>query len=747
MSDIQYPAMTKPQGSETLEYERKVIEILDDVQGDFLAIKSFSKQLLEETKNIKTLAQQLFGKGGKEVKGLGADEKEKKFSGSLTLNKILPRDPGSAFLHKTMWNIQDENEKKSSGLWKLLGGGLLGGGLIAGAIGVLLSGLFDDGPFKGTKKLVGKVMLELGQGIMKRVIKPFKGLLDNVFKVFGDKILKPFKGFTDKIWKMLSGIGDVLLKPFRAVFDNIIKFFGGLGGKLFKGMGKGMLGKAFSRVAKFVGSKMSKLAKALKFAPGIGSIVGLGFSISRFVNGDIVGGILELVAAIADAVPGIGTAISWGLDILLAARDLGAFKEGGVIKGKLDVKGFFGKIWTWVKEKASALGNILAESGPIKFIVDFAKKIGEGDIGGALESLAFLSAPVGWLLSLITGTPKGEEVKKKTAQALKGGGDMIKQIAGEVGKLASSLFDFISDAIMTIIEKAGSMVSIGTEWVDDKILSPVMGWIGDKISQAVATVENIKQWVEDNITSPVKGFFTSIPGKVKAIYEKVSGWVKDNITNPVAGFFDSLWTAITDAKDGVVDWVKEKLIWPLRDFFSTIGSFFGTFKDMGLKDIWNIVRGNSEDVFGERKDEQRESKIREIGKENISGDVFRYIQGDIDKIKEQLRKQGEWFPGITDVNDAIIKPGGQVIKTAPDDTIIATKNNVDRQSDREINATVDQMNRYDDTQIQRQNNAMIRLLEKIADKNFEQTNVNTVQTTEDKISPRQLTRMMTAEVY
>jgi len=76
------------------------------------------------------------------------------------------------------------------------------------------------------------------------------------------------------------------------------------------GMGLGkMLGKSF-----------------LKKLPIIGAIMGLGLGAGRMLHGDFTGGALEMAGGLASGLlPGIGTAASFGIDGILAARDAGAF--------------------------------------------------------------------------------------------------------------------------------------------------------------------------------------------------------------------------------------------------------------------------------------------------------------------------------------------------------------------------------------------------------------------------------------
>ncbi len=105
------------------------------------------------------------------------------------------------------------------------------------------------------------------------------------------------------------------------------------GGKLLKGAskaGKALLKKGAKKVAAKVGGKaIAKVgAKALgkgllKKIPFVGMGAGLLFAGQRLMAGDFKGAMLEAASGIASTIPGVGTAISIGLDATLAAKDMG----------------------------------------------------------------------------------------------------------------------------------------------------------------------------------------------------------------------------------------------------------------------------------------------------------------------------------------------------------------------------------------------------------------------------------------
>jgi hypothetical protein len=65
----------------------------------------------------------------------------------------------------------------------------------------------------------------------------------------------------------------------------------------------------------------------LKKIPVIGLLAGVGFGLSRLMDGDYTGAALELASGAAGTIPGIGTAASVGIDTALAAKDMGAFDK------------------------------------------------------------------------------------------------------------------------------------------------------------------------------------------------------------------------------------------------------------------------------------------------------------------------------------------------------------------------------------------------------------------------------------
>ena len=199
----------------------------------------------------------------------------------------------------------DENKKKSidksslvgnviemfkGGAGKLVGiakgvfGGLLSTAALLGGVYLIYSSLTDDGPLKGIKLVIAQIM---------NVPK----LISN----FGRKMV------------------DSLYLASKNVFATLAKAPVGTAAQgAIKSMGSVITG-GLRNVAMFVG-------KSLKMLPIIGNLISLGSAISRWKSGDITGALIDGGAAIAGFVdlvaPGAGRAISIGLSLWNAKRDL-----------------------------------------------------------------------------------------------------------------------------------------------------------------------------------------------------------------------------------------------------------------------------------------------------------------------------------------------------------------------------------------------------------------------------------------
>ena len=127
--------------------------------------------------------------------------------------------------------------------------------------------------------------------------------------------------------KMIKGAGSGLFKGVM----NIGKSVGKFGKNIIKGGGKKVVAKT---VTKSVGKGAGKAF--LKKIPVIGLGLGAIFAIERISKGDWWGALMELGSGAASMVPGVGTAVSVGLDAGLVAKDIHDAKKSDVEGGDVD---------------------------------------------------------------------------------------------------------------------------------------------------------------------------------------------------------------------------------------------------------------------------------------------------------------------------------------------------------------------------------------------------------------------------
>jgi len=129
------------------------------------------------------------------------------------------------------------------------------------------------------------------------------------------------------------------------------------GGNLMSLLGAGLLGTALAIVTDTghlatMALKLAKLIpiKMLKVLPLVGSLINFGYAYDAFQRDKPIEGLWELTSGIAGLFPGIGTAVSVGMDMIKFMYEYNNPKDENT--GERDID--FG---TWLKEKTFALGE------------------------------------------------------------------------------------------------------------------------------------------------------------------------------------------------------------------------------------------------------------------------------------------------------------------------------------------------------------------------------------------------------
>jgi hypothetical protein len=303
-------------------------------------------------------------------------------------------------------------------------------------------------------------------------------LTKGIFKSITSLILGIGNKLTGKIFGKVMGGLDNLLGYIPKLMAN---FFEKSGESLLKGMaGSKILQKFkptnFLKILTGSGLKFgAKLLKVIKFVPLIGTIISFYSAHDRFKKNDVFGGVLDIASGIATLFPGIGTAISVGLDVFNAFLDYK--QKGGQTKGQM-ISDFFSPLTKWLGTKLSAenLKKVPVIGGLMR-MYDAGKQFMDGDISGGLKSLMnaigwFTPLPyLGGLLGLIDTLDGG-----KTSSAIP---DANKQMLNpdkfveNLVSYAGGFFKSILDNLKNIFESASSkLTSHGTEigdWFADKL--------------------------------------------------------------------------------------------------------------------------------------------------------------------------------------------------------------------------------------------------------------------------------------
>ncbi len=374
-----------------------------------------------------------------------------------------------------------------------------------------ISGLMTDGPFKGILKLLSRFSLKAGIKLLSKAVKPF-------LEIAGKLLKTPMK-FLGKIGKFL---GEGFGKVGKFLFGDIAK----IAGKMFGKIGGGSLGKMLFKFIK-------PLAKVFKRIPIIGTILSVAFAYSRFKSGDVVGGVIDVLSGLAGLVdivlPGVGTAMSIGLDVLNAVLDSKADQgEGKPPKDKLTI----------LKDMASSIGNWIwnnREYIPImssvnRFMMSW-DAFKSGDISGGFENF-------GWAMaSLVTGVDAEKVVnafsgimglfstKQSSGNKPKEDTSFLGEIGASISKTVMELWDWIKqkikDGIAALIPGGKAAVEFAKSTAKSTV--ELTGFIGDKSKEAFNKTKSVVSNVWDNISKGTSKAFDKASSYVSDIYEDTYG--------------------------------------------------------------------------------------------------------------------------------------------------------------------------------------------------------------------------------
>lgn len=393
-------------------------------------------------------------------------------------------------------------------------GDLIGKGIngIFSSIADFMKSTFN---FYGLKEKLG----EGGSGIATILTKIiFKGTVSFI-TWFGNKL-------TFGVFGKLTGLLGRIPALFGTLFDDIgTKLAGGKNfipyitkniKQIFTGdLFSGAILKPITRIAKTLGSSSfiksiagaamkwgGKLLKVLKFVPFIGTLVSLHSAWGRFEKGDVLGGTLDIASGVASLFPGIGTAISIGIDVFNAFLDYK--QEGtGLSKGQM-IGNFFAPLTKWLGNKFSyeKMKNMPVFGGFIR-LGEGVNQITNGDISGGLTTI--LKA-IGWMtplpflgeilsfIDLIGGQKMTSGVPDSVKQLLNPD-IFVNKLIGFIG----NIIDTVVQTVKTIFDSTTNFLQSNKNAIISSGLKTMMPGMGYGISKYLGLDAPKRQKVNDAV--------------------------------------------------------------------------------------------------------------------------------------------------------------------------------------------------------------------------------------------------------
>jgi len=291
---------------------------------------------------------------------------------------------------------------------------------------------------------LSKAVTTQGEKTTERVEKKTGGFIESLLSTIGTPLLALAGGITALLTATNIDFG---------AFEGLTNMIGKQG--LVGGL------KIFMKpFLKFAGKSGLKLLKRI---PVIGSIVGLYFAHERYKNKDWVGMTIEIASSIANLVPGIGTFLSIGLDLLNAFLDYKSTTADGDLKG--DKAGIIAEMAKPMMEWLEKNGRDIPFIGAFYHGKDMIQSFKDGKWSDGLFSLAQTAAAlvpgVGMLL-----TPGLNFLRAMVDPKYRQKTNLGEAAAGAMDWL-SGLWDTIKDWFGGILHGIADNLPIGSDFAHD----------------------------------------------------------------------------------------------------------------------------------------------------------------------------------------------------------------------------------------------------------------------------------------
>jgi hypothetical protein len=548
-----------------------------------------------------------------------------------------------------------------------------------------------------------KALMNLNESYIKDMKDAWKEDFKENHKVLGE-VAEGVKDTFDRNKESLQG----LLGPLNLFIAPLQEFFGGFG-KVFKFLGGGirkLFGKgikknpnatdvmksgAFGVGALYIGNILKnqmgddkgdkkekifdKLKEMLGFKGGAGGAMsGLLGKVKGLLTNPVTYIVAGVIWMAVDAIRGIFKADEWGVSKVSAGIG-GAL--GGMDKG---IKGAFKNMGKWA----------LIGAGVGTLICPIVGTIAGGLIGGAIggilgyiggEKIAnFFEPIVQWFKDTVVTS-----FKELFDDML--GISKIKAIFSSDEPMGKKLGKFVIQHFKTIIMLPFKFLSFGPRlWA--------------KVFKKTTQGKDFKKSISDfgsKIWEGLKDFGSGLWEGVKDIFNGVK-------ESPVGQFVSNLFSGISEgvnkffSKFSIGNWIESYIIEPIKNALGMIGDFFGFIADNW---DWKHPIVSMTTIFGGFKaDEKTGLSQFDVWRSEKNADVRTDIS----------------------VDDAIIRTDGSVIKTNPQDTLVALKNiplsldKVRKDNTENLNSSLINSN---NNEINDKLNSIIDVLSKLLDKDVQ----------------------------
>lgn len=306
-------------------------------------------------------------------------------------------------------------------------------------------------------------------------------------------------------------------------------------------------------------------------------------TIGKFIAGKVKDAIV--VALGAEKGTGIGTAL-----VGMFKRGIGKFGEsvGKILIPNLmsglslneSMVAAFGTVGTILAGIVSTVG------GAILAVTNFVKMMKDG---------------FSWL----------NEILMLVGTALAAVGAVILGVAAAPAALVAAIVAAVGTVVVLVHdnwETIKSWFSGVSDWVNEKIFTPISNKISDLWKTVTTVWQNASNWFSTTVIEPIVNFFKGLWTRVKQIFEglwiivqaiwiTVSGWFNDNVITPVVNFFQGLWISVSgffkqlweDVKkiwSKVSKWFNETVVIPVINFFKPIWTKVKEF----FSNLWNDIK-------------------------------------------------------------------------------------------------------------------------------------------------------------